>query len=92
MPADGDIETTLLVEELLKGEVVLFLERKDGKIVVAGSQNGALAITADGDTGGTVGDLSGFTITFQTIEPDFSRKYILTGQGLTDYAAALLAY
>ena len=92
VPDGGDIETTLLVEELLKGEVVLFLERKDGKIVVAGSQNGALAITADGDTGGTIGDLSGLTVTFQTMEPDFSRKYLLTGQGLTDYAAALMAY
>jgi hypothetical protein len=31
---------------------------------VAGSQLGALAITADGDTGGTIGDLNGFTVTF----------------------------
>lgn len=92
VPEGGDIETTLLVEELLKGEVVLFLEYKNGGIVVAGSQNGALAITADGDTGGTIGDLVGFTVTFQTMEPDFSRKYLLTGDAITDYATALMAY
>jgi hypothetical protein len=43
------------------------LKRKDGTIIVAGSQLGALAITADGDTGGTIGDLNGFGY-FQTME------------------------
>lgn len=92
VPKGGDIETTLMVEELLKGEVVLFLEKKDGTICAAGSQLGALAITADGDTGGTIGDLNGYTVTFNTMEPDFSRKYLLTGDALTDYATALMAY
>jgi len=92
VPAGGDLETTAMIEELMKGEVVLFLERNDGTIVCAGSQNGALVTTADGDTGGTVGDLNGYTVTFNTMEPDFSRKYILTGAGLVDYAAALMAY
>lgn len=92
VPAGGDIETTLMVEELLKGEVVLFIEKKDGTITVAGANNGAMAITADDDSGGNIGDLNGFTVTFQTMEPDYSRKYLLTGQGLTDYAAALMAY
>lgn len=92
VPAGGDLETTAMIEELMKGEVVLFLERNDGTIVCAGSQNGALVTTADGDTGGTVGDLNGYTVTFNTMEPDFSRKYILTGVGLVDYAAALMAY
>ena len=92
VPAGGDLETTAIIEELMKGEVVLFLERNDGTIVCAGSQNGALVTTADGDTGGTVGDLNGYTVTFNTMEPDFSRKYILTGDGLVDYAAALMAY
>lgn len=92
VPAGGDLEMTALVEEMLKGEVVLFLEKKDGTIVVAGSQFGAQAITADGDTGGTIGDLNGYTVTFQTMEPDFSRKYLLTGAGITGYAAALMAY
>lgn len=88
----ADIADTLMVEELLKGEVVFFIEKKDGTIVVAGSQLGAQAITADGDTGGTIGDLNGYTVTFQTMEPDFSRKYLLTGAGLTAYASALMAY
>jgi hypothetical protein len=60
---------------IVKGEVVLFIEKKDGTIVVAGSQLGAQVITADDDTGGTIGDLNGYTVTFQTMEPDFSRKY-----------------
>jgi hypothetical protein len=92
VPAGGDLEAVLMVKELLKGEVVLFLEKKDGTIVVAGSQNGALAITGDDQTGGQIGDLNGFTVTFQTLEPDFSREYLLTGAGITEYAAALMAY
>jgi hypothetical protein len=79
-----------MIEELLKGEVVLFIEKKDGTIVVAGSQL-AQVITADDDTGGTIGDLNGYTVTFQTMEPDFS-KYLVTGAGLTAYATALMAY
>jgi hypothetical protein len=90
--AGFDIADTLMIEELLKGEVVLFIEKKDGTIVIAGSQLGALAITADGDTGGTIGDLNGFTVTFQTMEAGFSRKYLLTGAGLTAYATALMPY
>jgi hypothetical protein len=90
--AGADIADTLMVKELLKGEVVLFIEKKDGTIVVAGSQLGAQAITADGDTGGTIGDLNGYTVTFQTMEPDFSREYLVTGTGLTAYATALMAY
>lgn len=92
VPAGGDIETTLFVEQLLKGEVVLFLETKAGLIFAAGVQNGAIAITIDGDTGGTIGDLNGYTVTFQTMEPEFSRKYLLTGTALTEYAAALMVY
>lgn len=90
--AGTDLEINAIVDELLKGEVVLFLEKKDGTIVCAGSQLGALAITADNQTGGTIGDLNGYTITFNTMEPDFSRKYLLTGAGITDYALALLPY
>jgi hypothetical protein len=33
-----DIKDALMIEELLKAEVVLFIEKKDGTIVVAGSQ------------------------------------------------------
>jgi len=90
--AGSDIKDALMIEELLKGEVVLFIEKKDGTIIVAGSQLGAQVITADDDTGGTIGDLNGYTVTFQTMEPDFSRKYLLTGAGLTAYATALMAY
>lgn len=92
VPKDAGIEYAGIVEELLKGEVCLFIEKKDGSIVAAGSQNGALAITADDQTGGTIGDLNGFTVTFQTMEADYSRGYLLSGQGLVDYAAALMAY
>jgi hypothetical protein len=92
VPDGADIEYVNMVEEMLKGEVCLFIEKKNGTIVVAGSQNGALAVTADDQTGGTIGDLNGFTETFQTMESDFSRGYLVTGQGLIDYAAALMAY
>jgi hypothetical protein len=88
--ADG-VKTVTQIEQLLSGEVVLFLERKDGSITVAGSQNGAMAITIDDQTGGTIGDLNGFTVTFQTMEPDFSRGYTLVGDALTQYTAALKA-
>lgn len=92
VPNGADLEYAKMVEEMLKGEVILFLEKKNGSIVAAGSQNGALVVTADDQTGGTIGDLNGFTVNFNTMEPDFSRGYVLTGQGLTDYAAALMAY
>lgn len=91
VPAGADAEYAEMVEQILNGEVCLFLEKKDGTIVAAGSQYGAQALTADDQTGGTIGDLNGFTINFQTLEPDFSRGYILMGQALTDYAAALMA-
>ena len=92
VPKDADVDYAAMVEELLKGEVCLFIEKKNGTIVIAGSQNGALAITADDQTGGTVGDLNGFTVTFNTMEPDFSRGYLVNGQGLIDYAAAIMDY
>jgi hypothetical protein len=58
---------------------------------VAGSQLGALAITADGDRWNNR-RFKRFTVTFQTMEPDYSRKYLLTGAGLTAYATALMPY
>tara|TARA_R110000744_G_scaffold121116_2_gene225538 strand:+ start:10147 stop:10692 length:546 start_codon:yes stop_codon:yes gene_type:complete len=91
VPTGADVEYAEIVEQLLNGEVCLFLEKKDGTIIAAGSQFGAQAVTVDDQTGGTVGDLNGFTVTFQTMEPDFSRGYILTGAALTEYAAALMA-
>jgi len=91
VPKGDNLRTVKDVEQLLNGEVVLFLEKKDGTIVVAGSQNGAMAITIDDQTGGTIGDLNGFTVTFQTMEEDFSRSYLLVGDALTEYAAAIKA-
>jgi hypothetical protein len=91
VPKTDGLRTVKDIEQLLNGEVVLFLEKKDGTIVVAGSQNGAMAITIDDQTGGTIGDLNGFTVTFQTMEEDFSRSYLLVGDALTEYAAAIKA-
>jgi hypothetical protein len=91
VPKSDGVKTVSDVKKLLDGEVVLFLERKDGTVTVAGSQNGAMAITIDDQTGGTIGDLNGFTVTFQTMEPDFSREYLLTAPALVKYAAALKA-
>ena len=92
VPKGADLVNVALVEEILKGEIVFFIEMNDGSIRACGSQLGALAITADDQTGGALTDLNGFTVTFNTNEPDFSRGYILSGDALTDYAAALLAY
>jgi hypothetical protein len=91
VPKSDAVKTVTDVKKLLDGEVVLFIERKDGTITVAGSQNGAMAITIDDQTGGTIGDLNGFTVTFQTMEPDFSREYLLTAPALVEYSAALKA-
>lgn len=92
VPAGADLETVKLVEEIMKGDVVFFIEKNDGSIVAAGSQLGAQVITADDQTGGALTDLNGFTVTFQSNEPSFSRNYLLTGDALTDYAAALMPY
>ncbi|MEN2402297.1 carboxyltransferase domain-containing protein [Flavobacterium sp. MC2016-06] len=87
-----DLETVNLMNELLKGEVVLFLEHNDGSIKVAGSQLGALVTTGTDQTGGAISDLNGFTITFHTEEPDFSRNYVLSSTALVDYATAIKPY
>lgn len=89
VPKGDGVKTVKDVQQLLNGEVVLFIEKKDGTVVAAGSQNGAMAITIDDQTGGTIGDLNGFTVTFQTMEPDFSREYLLTAPALIEYAAAI---
>lgn len=91
VPKGDGVKTVAAIKELLNGEVVLFIERKDGTVTVAGSQNGAMAITIDDQTGGTIGDLNGFTVTFQTMEPDFSREYLLTAPAVLLYAAAIKA-
>jgi hypothetical protein len=92
VPKGAEIETANLVTELCKGEMVLFLEQYDGTIKVAGSRNGALATAPIGDTGATIGDMKGYTITFTTMEPDLCDLYILSGTGITDYASALKSY
>jgi hypothetical protein len=54
-----------MIEELLKGECVLFIEKKDGTINRCHSQLGAQVITADDDTGGAIEILNGYTVTFK---------------------------
>jgi len=92
IPENGEVETTKMVEEIMKGEFVMFIEYKNGKIAVAGSQNGAVVTTADGDSGATIGDLVGYTVNIQTMEPDYVKGYVLSGDALTSYATALMAY
>ena len=60
--------------------------------MACGSQYGVNTVTAISDTGGTTGDLNGFTVTFNWEETDFARSYILTSAALVDYAAALMPY
>lgn len=92
VPKGSELERALMITELCKGEIVLFLEQYDGTVKVAGSQNGALATAPIADTGATVGDFRGYSVTFVTAEPDLSDLYLITGAGLTDYASALKAY
>jgi hypothetical protein len=92
VPKGAEIETAKLITELTKGEFVFFLEYYDGTIKACGSQNGALATAPIADTGGTVGDMKGYTITFNTQEAELSDLYILSGAGITGYASALKAY
>jgi hypothetical protein len=63
--AAGFIADTLMIEESLKGEVVLFIEKKDGTIVIAGSQLGRFSHHSR--PWGTIGDLNGFTVTFMEV-------------------------
>lgn len=90
MPPGLDVEVTTDIEQLMNGPVVFFIEKKNGDIFACGTQCGADAITIDSDTGGQSGDLDGFTVTFNTEEPHFSRLYKLSGAALVDYAAAIM--
>jgi hypothetical protein len=92
VPEGGDVETTKMVKELLKGEFVAFLELKSGAIVPIGIENGCQVVTADGSTGGTIGDLNGYTVTIQTMESGFSRENVMSGEALTKYAAGIMTY
>lgn len=85
------IAVTKVVDTIMDREWVVFIEYKDGTIVAAGTQNGAECLLADGDTGATANDLNGYMLTITTDEYDFSRKYALSGAGLTEYATALMA-
>jgi hypothetical protein len=91
VPKNDGVKTVKSVKEFFQGDLVFFIERKDGTVTVCGSQNGAMATTADDQPGGTIGDLNGFTVNFMTEEPDFSREYLLTAPALVEYAAALKA-
>lgn len=92
VPKGAEIETANLITELTKGEFVFFLEYYDGTIKACGSQNGALASAPIADTGGQIGDMKGYTITFNTMEAELSDLYILSGAGITAYATALKPY
>lgn len=87
-----DLATVKLINELIKGDVVLFIEGNDGSIRVAGSQFGAYVTTFVDQTGGQLGDLNGYTVTFETKEADLSRNYVLQSQALIDYATAIAPY
>ena len=85
-----DLATAEMAKQLMNGLFVFYLEMKDGTVRACGSQCGAEAITVDDQTGGQGGDLNGFTATIQTLEPDFSRSYLLDAAGLVEYAAAII--
>lgn len=85
-----DVKLAEVVDQLMNGPVVLFIERKDGRVFAAGSQCGGEFTNNISDTGGQSGDFSGFQLDFTSDEPDFSKLYMLTGAALTEYAAAIM--
>lgn len=89
--SEHQLETSLVANTLMDREWVVFLEYRDGTIVAAGSQNGADCLNYVAQSGGTTEGLNGFTLTVTTDEPTDSRSYTLTGDALTEYAAALMA-
>ena len=91
-PKGAELEIANLITQLTKFENVVFLEYYDGTIKAIGSQNGCLASAPIYDSGGTIGDFKGGQITLNTMEADLSALYLLTGDALVDYAAALKAY
>lgn len=91
-PVGAELEIANIITQLTKFETVCFLEYYDGTIKAIGSQNGCLASAPIYDGGGTIGDFKGGQITINTMEADLSSLYLLTGDGLVDYAAALKAY
>jgi len=91
-----DVTTRLdiakIEQTLAERQWTLFIEYKDGSIVCAGSQNGADVLTSDSDSGATGTDRNGFMVNITTDEPDYSSLYVLSGDALVDYAAAIMTY
>jgi len=88
---DDHLAVSKIADTLMDRQWVVFIEMKDGTILCAGTQNGADVLTIDGDTGGGGNDLNGFTVNITTEEPEFARKYVLSGAAITEYATALIA-
>lgn len=63
-----DLELRNLVVELSKGELIVFIERNNGDILVQGSGFGALMSAGDLTTGGAKTDLNGANVTFTSTE------------------------
>lgn len=79
----NDLGLTNIVGKLVGQRWVVFMEDYNGKIHVAGSQNGAEVPSAVFST-----DAQGYTLTISTREKDL--KYEVTGLGVTAYTTALL--
>lgn len=82
-----DVEVQQEVEQLGRGEVIIFLELNNGEIMVAGANFGALMITGELTTG-TLNAFSGFTLTFETNEATYAG--FLDGSAKTDYVTLLV--
>lgn len=81
----NDLALRTMIQTLTGQLWVVFLEDYNGKIFVAGSQNGADVTTSVFST-----DTQGYNLTIATKEREL--KYELTGAGIVDYTDALLPY
>lgn len=81
----NDLALRADITKLVGSLWVVFLEDYNGKIFVVGSQNGTEVSSSVFST-----DTQGYTLTIGTKEREL--KYELTGNGLVDYADALLPY
>lgn len=63
-----DLELRNLVAELVKGELIVFIERNNGDILVQGSGFGTMVSAGDLITGGAKTDLNGANLTFTSSE------------------------
>lgn len=69
-----DLETRNEIDEMTKGDLIVFVETNAGDIIVMGLENGALITGGSSTTGGSKTDFAGYNLTISASETQmFSR-------------------